>query len=332
MFQAILINKTDAGYKAELQQLEKTSLPAGDVKVKVLYSTLNYKDALAITGKGAVVRSFPMVPGVDLVGLVLESQSERFAPGDTVLLNGWGVGENHWGGLAEMASLQSKWLIHLPETLTPKQAMSVGTAGYTAMLCILALEKQGVKPEQGEVLVTGAKGGVGSFAIRLLSRMGYQVVAATGHLQESEYLTQLGASSVIPRQQLSEPGKPLQKERWAAVIDSVGSHTLANACAQTRYNGVVAACGLAQGMDFPSSVAPFILRGVTLVGIDSVMRPLDDRLHAWTKLSELLTAEDYATVSREITLDEVIDTAFALMDDSVRGRVLVNLAGSTNQP
>lgn len=327
MFSAILIDKNDEhGYHARLTEIDEAQLPAGDVLVEVIYSTLNYKDGLAITGQGPVVRKFPMVPGVDLVGRVLQSSAGRFQVGDLVLLNGWGVGEQHWGGLAEKARLSSDWLIALPAGLTPAQAMAAGTAGYTAMLCVQALEQHGVRPDSGDVLVTGANGGVGSFAVRLLSRLGYHVVASTGRPEEQDYLTRLGASEILDRQSLSEPGKPLQKERWAGVIDSVGSHTLANACAQTRYGGVVAACGLAQGMEFPATVAPFILRGVTLAGIDSVMRPLKDREQAWQRLAELLQASDFDMIGHEIGLDQVVETAQQLMQGQVRGRVLVKLA------
>ncbi|KKO50292.1 alcohol dehydrogenase [Arsukibacterium sp. MJ3] len=325
MFKAILINKNDQGYHATLTSVDEQQLPAGDVTVKVLASTLNYKDALAITGSSPVVRSFPMVPGIDLVGEVIQSDSAHLQTGNKVLLNGFGVGENHWGGLAEKARLKSDWLIPLPDALTPEQAMAVGTAGYTAMLCVLALQKHGVTPEHGEILVTGANGGVGSYAIRLLSKLGYKVVAATGRPDESDYLTKLGASEVIPREQLSVAGKPLQKERWAGVVDCVGSHTLANACASTRYGGAIAACGLAQGMDFPSSVAPFILRGITLYGIDSVMRPLADRKQAWQRLSELLDADDFSQISQVISLDQVVDTAAALLKGKVQGRVIVKI-------
>ncbi|MDP4945479.1 MAG: oxidoreductase [Alishewanella sp.] len=326
MFKAILINKDDQGYRAELTTVDEQQLPAGDVTVKVLTSTLNYKDGLAITGKAPVVRAFPMVPGIDLVGEVLQSDSSRFQVGDKVLLNGFGVGEGHWGGLAEKARLKSDWLIPLPKGISPAQAMGVGTAGYTAMLCVLALQKHGVTPEQGEILVTGANGGVGSYAVRLLSKLGFNVVAATGRPEESDYLKKLGATDILAREQLSAPGKPLQKERWAGVVDCVGSHTLANACASTRYGGAVAACGLAQGMDFPSSVAPFILRGVVLYGIDSVMRPLADRIEAWQRLSELLTAEDFDTISHVISLEQVISTANDLLQGKVRGRVIVKVA------
>jgi acrylyl-CoA reductase (NADPH) len=266
-----------------------------------------------------------MVPGIDLVGEVLQSDADRFNVGDKILLNGFGVGEGHWGGLAQKARVKSEWLIPLPSAITPEQAMAVGTAGYTAMLCVLALQKHGITPEHGEILVTGANGGVGSYAVRLLSKLGYKVVASTGRPDESAYLKQLGAVDILPRAQFSEPGKPLQKERWAGVVDCVGSHTLANACASTRYDGAVAACGLAQGMDFPSSVAPFILRGVTLYGIDSVMRPLADRVQAWQQLSEILSPEDFDYIGHVISLDQVVDTATALLAGKVQGRVIVKM-------
>jgi acrylyl-CoA reductase (NADPH) len=325
MFRAILIEKDEQGHRASLQQLDEAQLPAGDVLVQVSHSTLNYKDALAITGKGPVVRQFPMVPGIDLAGTVLESAHPDFRPGDAVLLNGWGVGEQHWGGLAEKARLKGDWLIPLPQDFTPAQAMAVGTAGYTAMLCVLALEQGGVTPDKGEVLVTGANGGVGSVAIALLAKLGYRVVASTGRQQEADYLKQLGAAEVIDRATLSEPGRPLGRERWAGVIDSVGSHTLANACAATRYNGTVAACGLAQGMDFPATVAPFILRGVTLRGIDSVMRPRADRIEAWQRLAHDLDKELLVPMTREIGLDEAIEVAGQLLGGQVRGRVVVDV-------
>jgi acrylyl-CoA reductase (NADPH) len=326
MFQGILIDKNDQGYHAKLTSLDEHQLPDGDVTVNVAYSTLNYKDGLAITGKAPVVRSFPMVPGIDLVGTVEISSHPDFKAGDQVLLNGWGVGEGHWGGLAQKARLQGKWLIPLPAAFTPSQAMAIGTAGYTAMLSIMALEKNGVTPDQGEVLVTGANGGVGSFAIALLARLGYRVVASTGRMSESDYLKQLGAGEVIDRASLSEPGRPLAKERWAAAIDSVGSHTLANICASTRYQGTVAACGLAQGMDFPASVAPFILRGITLTGIDSVMRPCQDRIDAWDRLARDLDVSLLPLISREIGLSDVVAYASQLMEGQVRGRVVVDTA------
>lgn len=325
MFKGLLITQEDKKSTASVVELQEDLLPEGDVLIEVHYSTLNYKDGLAITGKSPVVRSFPMVPGIDLVGKVLQSDSDRFSEGDCVILNGFGVGEMHWGGLAQKARLKSDWLISLPKGIDAKQSMAIGTAGYTAMLSVLALEKQGVTPDSGEILVTGANGGVGSFAIRLLNRLGYHVVASTGRMEESDYLKSLGASDIIDRNTLSEPGKPLQKERWAGVIDCVGSHTLANACASTKYGGVVTACGLAQGMDFPASVAPFILRGVKLIGIDSVMRPLADRIEAWQRLSELLQPEDFDSISEEIGLEDVVETAYKLLDGKVRGRVIVSL-------
>ncbi|WP_336354809.1 MDR family oxidoreductase [Pseudomonas granadensis] len=325
MFNAIVIDKDDSSYRANLQQLDEAQLPEGDVTVAVAYSTLNFKDGLAITGSSPVVRKFPMVPGIDLAGTVEHSSHPDYQVGDPVLLNGWGVGENHWGGLAQKARLNGDWLIPLPEAFTPAQAMAVGTAGYTAMLCILALERNGVTPAQGEVLVTGANGGVGSFAIALLSKLGYRVVASTGRVSEHEYLQRLGASEIIDRTTLSEPGKPLAKERWAAVIDSVGSHTLANACASTRAEGTVAACGLAQGMDFPASVAPFILRGVTLAGINSVTQPKARRVHAWERLAKDLDFSLLALISREIGLNEVLDAAPQLLAGQLRGRVVVDV-------
>ncbi|WP_273397657.1 MDR family oxidoreductase [Actinobacillus porcinus] len=325
MFKAILINKQDEQYTAHLTSVDEKDLPEGDVLVQVSYSTLNYKDALAITGKSPVVRAFPMVAGIDLVGTVLECSSGQFAVGEQVLLNGWGVGEKHWGGLAEKARLQSDWLIPLPSALTAKQAMSIGTAGYTAMLCVNALEQQGITPESGKVLVTGANGGVGSFAIAILAKLGYHVIASTGRTAERDYLISLGATEIIDRTELSEKGKPLMKERWASAIDSVGSYTLANVCAGTQYGGVVAACGLAQGLDFPATVAPFILRGVTLKGVDSVMCPKSQRLQAWQRLSEIVDDELLAKISQEITLDEVIPTATRLLNGEVRGRVVVKI-------
>jgi len=325
MFKAILVNKDDQGYRAELAQVDESSLPEGDVRVKVLYSTLNYKDGLAITGKGPVVRSFPMVPGIDFAGEVLESSSPDFKVGDLVLLNGWGVGEAHWGGLAQQARVKADWLIPLPKGLTAKQALAIGTAGYTAMLCVMALEKHGTKPSDGEVLVTGAAGGVGSIAIALLSKLGFKVVASTGRMAEAEYLKKLGATEVIDRASLSAPGKPLAKERWAAVVDSVGSHTLANACAQTKSDGAVAACGLAQGMDFPSTVAPFILRGVTLYGVNSVTVPRGKRIAAYEQLRKLLDLKTLDEISHEISLADSIEYAQKLMAGNVRGRLIVDV-------
>ncbi len=325
MFKGILINKDEQGYQASVTDIDDKVLPDGDVTVRVSHSTLNYKDALAITGKAPVVRTFPMIPGIDLVGEVEQSDSDKFKIGDKVLLNGFGVGEAHCGGLAEKARLKSEWLIPLPESLSAKQAMAIGTAGYTAMLCVLALEKQGITPEKGDILVTGANGGVGSFAIAILTKLGYKVVASTGRMDESDYLTKLGASDVIDRNTLSEPGRPLGKERWAAAIDTVGGHTLANVCAGIKYGGVVAACGLAQSMEFPATVAPFILRGVTLAGIDSVMRPLEDRIKAWSRLGDIIEPDMFEAVAADIGLNEVVETASNLLEGKVRGRVVVTL-------
>ncbi|GAC34634.1 acrylyl-CoA reductase (NADPH) [Paraglaciecola polaris] len=325
MFKGILINKDEQGYHAALQNIDDNTLPEGDVSVNVLYSTLNYKDGLAITGNAPVVRAFPMIPGIDLVGVVEHSNSSQFNIGDIVIQNGFGVGENHCGGLAQKARLKSEWLIPLPNAFTAKQSMIIGTAGYTAMLSVIALEKNGVTADKGEILVTGANGGVGSFAIAILAKLGFTVVASTGRMEEASYLKSLGASDVIHRDTLSNPGKPLAKERWAGVIDSVGSHTLVNACASTKYGGTIAACGLAQGMDFPASVAPFILRGITLAGIDSVMRPIADRKEAWQRLADILEPSVFDDIAKEIKLAEVVETANQLLAGKVRGRVVVDV-------
>ncbi|MFW9606037.1 MAG: MDR family oxidoreductase [Pseudomonas sp.] len=325
MFRALLIEKDEQGQRVSLKNLQKNQLPDGDVLVRVSHSTLNYKNALAMTGKGPVVRQFPMVPGIDLAGIVEESQHPDFKAGDAVLLNGWGVGEAHWGGLSQYARLKGDWLIPQPEGFSPAEAMAIGTAGYTAMLSVLALERHGITPERGDILVTGANGGVGSFAIALLARLGYRVVASTGRPEEAEYLSALGAAEIIERASLSAPGRPLGRERWAGAIDSVGSHTLANVCASTRYGGCVAACGLAQGMDFPATVAPFILRGVTLAGIDSVMRPRADRLAAWQRLARDLDRGLLATTTHTIGLEQAIEAASALLAGHVRGRIVVDV-------
>lgn len=325
MFKALQINKDDAGYKAALLDLDDSALPEGDVTVRVEWSTLNYKDGLAITGKAPVVRKFPLIAGIDFAGVVEESSNPAWKPGDRVVLNGWGVGETHSGGLAQRARVRGEWLVLLPDAFTAKQAMAIGTAGYTAMLCVLALEKHGIKPDDGDILVTGANGGVGSVAIALLAKLGYRVIASTGRLSEGEHLKALGAADTIDRNELSAPGKPLGKERWAGVIDAVGSHTLANACAGTKYRGAVAACGLAQGMDFPSSVAPFILRSVTLYGIDSVMAPQSVRQEAWARLARDLDASRLEEIAHEISLSEAIPTAEALLAGTVRGRVVVDV-------
>ncbi len=293
--------------------------------VQIEYSTVNYKDGLAITGKSPVVRKFPMVPGIDFAGIVESSISTAWRPGDRVLLNGWGVGEVHWGGFAQKARVNAEWLQRIPDSFTTRQAMAIGTAGYTASLCVDALVRHGLSPGQGEVLVTGASGGVGSVAIALLAKAGFNVVASTGKQTEAGYLQALGAKQVIDRNELSQPGKPLQKERWAAVIDSVGSHTLANACAQTRYRGAVAACGLAQGMDFPTSVAPFILRGVSLLGVDSVMAPQTLREPAWSRLARDLDASALERMSRVIGLADTLAAAQEILNGTIRGRVVVDV-------
>jgi acrylyl-CoA reductase (NADPH) len=325
VFSAILIEKDETGQTVGLTSLEEAQLPEGDVSVDVEYSTLNYKDGLAITGKSPVVRKFPMVPGIDLAGVVTESTHAEWKAGDRVVLNGWGVGETHWGGLAQRARLNGDWLVPLPSEFSSRQAMAIGTAGYTASLCVDALLNHGVSPDQGEVLVTGATGGVGSVAIALLTKAGFKVAAATGKPSEAEYLEKLGASTVLDRAELAEAGKPMQKERWAGVVDAVGSHTLANACAQTRYGGAVAACGLAQGMDFPASVAPFILRGVSLLGIDSVMAPKQRRMTAWNRLARDLDADRLDAIAHEIALPDAIASAGELMDGKVRGRIVVDV-------
>ena len=305
MFKGILINKDDAGYRAAIAEIDEAQLPEGDVTVSVAWSTLNYKDGLAITGKSPVVRRFPMVPGIDFAGTVTASSHPEWKAGDQVILN--------------------DWLVPLPKAFTARQAMAIGTAGYTAMLCVLALEKHGIKPADGEILVTGANGGVGSVAIALLSKLGYTVVASTGRASEEPHLKALGATAIIDRNELSAPGKPIGKERWAGVVDAVGSHTLANACATTKYRGAVAACGLAQGMDFPATVAPFILRGVTLYGIDSVMAPKAVRLAAWERLARDLEISKLDEITREIGLAEALTVGADLLDGKVRGRVVVDV-------
>jgi acrylyl-CoA reductase (NADPH) len=325
LFKAILIDNDKGGYRAEVAELSDDRLPNEDVLVDIAFSTLNYKDALAITGKGPVVRSFPMVPGIDFAGSVKSSSHSSFTEGDGVLLNGWGVGEQHWGGLAQRANVKGQWLIKLPPSMSPRQAMMIGTAGYTAMLSIIALEKYGITPGSGEVLVTGAGGGVGGMAITLLSKLGYRVVASTGRPEEEPYLKSLGAHQIINRAQLSQPGKPLQKERWIAAIDSIGSHTLANVCAGIKADGAVAACGMAQGLDLPASVAPFILRGLALFGINSVTRPTAERVEAWDRLAALLTEEALERTIIEIGLDDVLKTANDLMNGLIRGRAIVDV-------
>ena len=323
MFNALVLDKTP-DFQASVRAVDDSFLPDGDVTIQVDYSTLNYKDGLAITNRSPVVRSWPMVAGIDGSGTVTASTHAAWKVGDAVVLNGFGVGETHKGCLAQRARLKGDWLVRRPAAFSARQAMAIGTAGYTAMLCVLALEKHGVRPADGDVLVTGATGGVGSVAIALLAKLGYRVVAATGKATEASYLATLGAAVVIDRAELGAPGKPLQKERWAAVVDAVGSHTLANACAQTRYGGAVAACGLAQGIDLPATVMPFILRGVALLGVDSVMAPMRLREQAWARLAVDLDPTRLDTLTTEVPLSGAIDAAARLMAGQVRGRLVVD--------
>ena len=325
MFQAILLTQLDGKTVARFGPLEETQLPAGEVTVRVEYSSLNFKDALAVTGRGAIVKKWPLVPGIDLAGVVEDSRSPAWRPGDRVVVNGWGIGESHWGGFAQRARLSSSWLLRLPDAFTTRQAMAVGTAGYTAALCVMALQRHGIQAGDGAILVTGAAGGVGSVAIVLLAGLGYSVTASTGRPEEAEYLKSLGATQVIDRAQLTTPGKPLQGERWSGVVDAVGSHTLANACAATRWNGAVAACGLAQGADFPGSVLPFILRGVTLYGINCVFVDNAKRAEAWRLLAQHLKHDVLERVTSEIGLSAVIENSGALLDGKVRGRTVVDV-------
>lgn len=325
MFNSVLINNTDGTYAAEYTELNDDVLPAGDVTINVEYSSINYKDALAITGKGPIVRSFPMIPGIDLAGTVTHSDSPTFQQGDAVLLTGWGVGERYWGGLAQKARVKSEWLTALPSGSNSRQVMAIGTAGFTAMLCVDAIVEHGVKPSDGPVLVTGASGGVGSCAVIILAALGYQVIASTGRPEENARLFKvMGASEIIDRNQLNLPGKPLQKERWVAAIDTVGSHTLCNVCAGTKYAGIVAACGMAQGMDLMGSVAPFILRGVTLKGIDSVMVDAAKRPQIWQKACEYLPVTKLEKMSTVLPLSQAIEAAHLLLDGKVSGRVVID--------
>jgi len=324
-FRALRIDKGDAGQTLSTVDFDEAELMDGDVVVRVSHSTVNYKDGLAITGKSPVVRRFPMIPGIDFAGKVTASTTDEFKVGDEVVLNGWGVGETHLGGYAEIARVPAAWLVPLPEGLTPAESMAVGTAGYTAMLCVMALERHGVTPERGPVLVTGAAGGVGSVAVALLAKLGYEVVASTGRESEAAYLRDLGAARILPREELAAPGKPLQKEIWGGVIDSVGSVPLANAIAQTKSGGAVAACGLAAGMDLPTSVAPFILRGVSLLGINSVTVPKPIRVEAWGRLAKDLDRAKLAAMTKTIGFDEIVPTAEAILEGKVRGRVVVEI-------
>ncbi|MCX2561271.1 oxidoreductase [Acetobacter farinalis] len=331
MFKAVLIEKTDAGGQVVRQcSLAEDQLPPGDVTVRVEWSTLNYKDALALTGRGPILRAWPMIPGVDFAGTVEHSSHPGLVAGQSVVLNGWGVGERHWGGLAERARVPGEWLIPLPAALSTRQAMALGTAGYTAMLCVRALVKQGVTPKSGPVVVTGASGGVGSVAVMLLSRLGYQVTAVTGHPEEEPTLRDLGASDILPRQALLQLTRPLEKARWAGAVDVAGGAMLAAVCASIQLQGVVTACGLAGGMEFPATVAPFILRGVTLVGIDSVQCPREERLAAWQQLSELIDLEKLDGIVKEIPLSDVQKAASDLLDGHIRGRVVVRLDAPTD--
>lgn len=324
-FKAVRIDKTETGQNVGIVTMNDADLMDGDVTVKITHSTLNYKDGLAITGKSPVVRKFPMIPGVDFAGIVESSSNPEFKAGDEVVLNGWGVGEGHFGGLAQKARLKGDWLVHLPKGLTRFQAMAIGTAGYTAMLCVMALERFGLKPEQGSVVVTGAAGGVGSVATAVLAKLGWHVIATTGRPEEADYLKGLGAAEILERKELSSAGRPLQKERWIAGVDSVGSHTLANILACTKYGGAIAACGLAQGLDLPSTVAPFILRNVALLGVESVNCPKAKRIEAWNRLVTDLDHKKLESITRTISFDEIIPTAAALLEGKVRGRVVVEV-------
>jgi acrylyl-CoA reductase (NADPH) len=327
-FRALRLFKTEAAPEAKILELTDDDLMAGDVDVAVAFSTLNYKDGLALTGAAPIIRAWPLTPGIDFSGTVTRSDHPDFKPGDKVVLNGWGVGESHHGGYAQKARVKGDWLVKLPEGLSLAQAMAIGTAGYTAMLCVLALEKAGASPDKGDILVTGAAGGVGSVAIALLAKLGYRVIASTGRkASEGPYLTGLGAAEILDRTELSAPGRPLGKERWAGAVDSVGSHTLANALAQTRYGGAVAACGLAQGMDLPGSVAPFILRNIALLGVDSVTRPRPDRIDAWMRLAQDLDLQRLGAMTRHVGLAEVAALAPQILAGQVRGRVVVDVNG-----
>ena len=325
-FKAIVIEKADKGQTVGLTEFDEANFMDGDVTVRVHWSTINYKDGLAVTGKAPVVRRFPMIPGIDFAGEVEASSHPDWKPGDRVILNGWGTGETHLGAYAQKSHVKGSWLVRLPEGLSERDAMAIGTAGYTAMLAVMALERHGITPTDGAILVTGAAGGVGSVAVALLARLGFPVVASTGRVEEAEYLKGLGASEVIPRSGLTGQPRPLAKERWAGAIDSVGSTTLANALSMTKYGGAVAACGLAGGMDLPGSVAPFILRGVSLLGIDSVQCPIRVRMEAWRRLASDLDRAKLAQMTREIGLDEVISVAGTILEGRVRGRIVVKIA------
>ncbi|MEM6616927.1 MAG: MDR family oxidoreductase [Pseudomonadota bacterium] len=326
-FKAVLIEKTDDGQSIGFKDLTEADLMDGDVTVRVSHSTINYKDGLAVTGKAPVVRRWPMVPGIDFAGVVESSTHADWKAGDAVLLNGWGTGETHLGAYAEVSRVPGDWLVRIPQTMTAAQTMAVGTAGYTAMLCVMALEEQGLTPESGPILVTGAAGGVGSVAIAILSKLGFEVIASTGRESEHDYLNGIGAAMIIDRNELSEKGRPLGKERWAGAVDAVGSTTLANVLAQTKYGGAVAACGLAQGMDLPSTVMPFILRGVTLCGVDSVMVPRPRREAAWARIATDLDLAKLDAMTTTIPFDNVIETAGTILSGGIRGRTVVEISG-----
>lgn len=325
MFKAVVIEKSEAGQTVALKDFDEANLMDGDVTVRPEWSTINYKDGLSISGMAPVVRRFPMIAGIDFAGTVEASAHPDWKPGDKVVLNGWGLGETHLGAFAQKARVKGDWLVGLPATISAREAMAIGTAGYTAMLSVMALERAGLKPDRGPVVVTGAAGGVGSVAIAILAKLGFTVIASTGRAQEAEYLKSLGASEIVARAELSGPAKPLAKERWAGGIDSVGSTTLANVLSMTRYGGAVAACGLAGGMDLPTSVAPFILRGVSLLGIDSVMCPLPLRREAWKRLETDLDRTKLAAMTTEIGLADVIGTAPTILSGGVRGRIVVKI-------
>jgi acrylyl-CoA reductase (NADPH) len=324
-FKALVADKTDAGYSSEIRQITLDDLSAGDVVVDVAYSTLNYKDGLAVTGKGKICESFPMVCGIDFSGTVASTDNADFKPGDKVVVNGYGLSQSHSGGYAEKARVRADMLVKLPDGIDLKQAMAIGTAGYTAMLCVLALEKNDVTPKDGEILVTGAAGGVGSVAVAILAKLGYKVVASTGRAETHDYLRGLGAAEMIDRNTLSEAGKPFQKPRWAGVVDTVGSTTLANALAQTNYGGAIAACGLAGGPDLPTTVLPFILRGVTLAGIDSVFAPMAARQEAWNRMATDLPKDKLDNMAEEVPLAKVLELAPQILAGQVRGRVIVDI-------
>ena len=324
-FKAVVVEKTDSGQTVRLKDFDEKDLTDGDVTVAVEYSTLNYKDGLALTRKSPVVRRFPMIAGIDFAGTVESSSHPSWKPGDKVILNGWGLGETHLGAYAEKARVRGDWLVRLPASMSAREAMAVGTAGYTAMLCVMALERGGIVPARGSILVTGAVGGVGSVAIALLAKLGYHVIASTGRPSEADYLKGLGAAEVIERAELAGTPRALGKERWAGAVDAVGSTTLANVLSMTRYGGVVAACGLAGGMDLPTTVAPFILRGVSLIGIDSVMCPLPLRQEAWRRLETDLDRGKIASMISEIGLNDVIGAGPRILEGGVRGRIVVKV-------